>query len=92
MDTDQDRLIVEDVGSEPAPEGPLNRSEVGDTMEDAISQLTNRLDAHVTQTTEESLIGIAENLDDDHNMEFERGLLRRATCLMLTSAKKDKGV
>lgn len=39
-------------------------------MEDALTQLTDRLDAHGTQVTEESLITVMVNLDNDHNTTF----------------------
>lgn len=92
LDIDQDSLTVERVGWEPAPEGPVNRSQVFDMMEDALTQLDDRLNAHSTQIAEESLIGIMENLEDDHNMAFLRGLLRRATCFMLIPALSNENV
>lgn len=70
MDTDQDSLTLERVASELAPDSPVNWSKVRDMMEDALKQLTDRLKAHVTQVSEESLHGMIKHLDDDHNMEF----------------------
>lgn len=61
-------------------------------MEDAVNQLINLLDARVAHGTEDSLIGIMENIDDEHIMEFVRGSLGRATCSMLTSIFNDEGV
>lgn len=72
MDTDQDSLTVERVALEPALEGSRNRTEVSDMMENALNQLTNRLDARVTQVMKKYLTGIIENFDDDHNMAVLR--------------------
>lgn len=61
-------------------------------MKDAFNQLTNKLDARVAQMTEESLIEIMENIDDDNNVSFAWGALKKATRDMLMSMMDDDGI
>lgn len=74
MDSDWDSLTVERVELGPAVERPMKWSEMCETLEDVLKQITDRLDARVAQVTEEFLIGIVENLDNNHNMSFFRDL------------------
>lgn len=81
------------IALEPIPEGPsVSRSEVCHMMEDAINQLTDRLDALVMQITEKSMIGIMGNLEENHCMAFLCDSLREAIRSMLTSILNDEGV
>lgn len=90
MYTDQDSLTVKHVELESAPEGQVNQSKLCDIMKDALNQLTDRLDAKVTQVTKESEIKIMENLD--HSMAPIQGLLRRANRSMMISVLSDEYV
>lgn len=61
-------------------------------MEDALTQMTNELEARVEQVTEVSLIGMKEYLNIDYNIAFVRGALWRAARKLLTLMVKDDGV
>lgn len=63
----------------------MSRSEVRDIIQDALKQRTDSLDARALQVVEESLIRIIEILDNEHNIVFIRGSLRRATRSSLTT-------
>lgn len=69
-----------------------NRMEVRQMTENAVIQMIHKLDARVAEVTGDSLIGMMENIDDDHNTALVRGSLMRATYSVLTSMLKDEGV
>lgn len=92
MDTDRNSVFVKHVASEPVKDGPVIREKVSELMEEAVNQLTNKLDARIAQTTERSLVVIMENPNDDHKMSFVRGTLQRAARERLTSMMDDDGV
>lgn len=88
---DQDSLTVKRVAPHTIVEGRVNRSKVHDIMKDALNQRKNKLDALVAQVTEEPFIRIMKNIDDEHNMFFVRGALKRAICDMLMLMIDDHG-
>lgn len=76
----------------PVVDGQVNRSKGRQMMEDAVNELNdNNLDARVPGLTDDSLIWIMENKDNDHNMAFVKGSLRRAIRSMLTSMLDEEG-
>lgn len=60
--------------------------------EDSLNQLTNTLFVRVAQVTKESIIGIIESVEDDHNMLVLRSALNRGNCDMLMSRMDVDGV
>lgn len=51
----------------------MMRTKVSKMMEDAVNQLTGKLDARVAQVTEDFLICIMKIIDNNHNMTFDPG-------------------
>lgn len=92
MSTIRDSLFAERVALDPILEGPLSRTEDKQMMKDAVYHLTNKLDAGFAQVTEDFLVAIMENIDDDHEKAFVRVLLKRATRSMVTPMLNDGGV
>lgn len=80
------------VAPEPKIERLVNRAEVRELMEDVLTQLTNKLDARTAQVTEEFVIEIMENLENDHNLVAVQEALKRATSKMLKLILNDSGV
>lgn len=84
-DNHLDSSTVKRMASNPIVERPVNRSKECDITQIAPDQLTSMLDARDAQVKKESLIGITENIVDDHSMSFIRGTMKRVIFDMLMS-------
>lgn len=89
LETDHESLIEECVAPEPTVEDPVTRSEVREMMGSTLTQAVNKLYARITQVTKYSMVGIKESLENDHNLTFIRGALKRPTREVLTSMMGD---
>lgn len=90
MDMDCGSLMKVSKALESVKDGPFGRSDVCDMMEDAVNQLTDKLDFRGAQITEDYLIRIMANNGDDHHMLFARGALQRDTRDILISTMDDE--
>lgn len=79
MDIDRNSTTGVIVATGHTAEGAVNQNEVGELLEATLTEHTNKLDAKIAQGTEKALVGIAENLENDHNLAFVRKELKRGT-------------
>lgn len=88
----RDSLIDDRVAPETTLEGLTTKSKVKGIIEFTMKQLVAKSDTAplwIVQKTEESLIDIIKDLDDDQNLTFVQDTLKRATQEVLMSIMND---
>lgn len=70
MNTDQGSLSLERVALNTVVEGPVNRVKARQKLGDTFNYLIDKLYPRIAERTENSLIVIMENINDDHNMAY----------------------
>lgn len=89
MDTDRRSLTDSRVAPGLSTDGLLARAVVREMLGDATTQIVKKLNARIAQAMEETLVRLLENLGNDHNLAFVRGVLNRANRVIMTSMLAD---